>query len=400
MCFLDLDRFKQVNDSAGHPAGDQLLRELVGLMRTHLCINEVLGRLGGDEFGVILTTGQKEAKVVCERLVDAISRHEFRWDGEQFKVGASIGVVEISSSVGDVNAHLVRADMACYAAKNNGRNQVYSIDSDGSESRSLRRLDLVKNALQKNCYKLLMQSIQSTAGTESVSRYELLLRLETEDGALLEPLEFLPVAKRFSLMQKLDSWVVENAISTLEKINAEGKDIALSINLSANTLTDADTLQHIVSVIVNSSVAGDKICFDITESSAIRNMDNLRGFMITLKAHGVEFALDDFGNGLSSFSYLQELPITYLKIDGELIRRIAYDTTSRHITESFHLLCKKLGIKTVAESVEDVLTMDCVKDIGIDYMQGFGVANLFELCSFVDGCKSPGALISFKDDVT
>ena len=380
LCFIDLDRFKHVNDTGGHHAGDQLLRELVSVIQKHLYPGESLARLGGDEFGLLLESNAVAALKVTEKIIDEISRYELEWDGHIFRVGASIGIAEITCDSTSVDSLMVQADNACYAAKHNGRNQSHVsneetiIEVDGME-----RYGLVKAALEKNQYKLLMQPIISNVDVEGFDRYELLVRLRCDNGELLEPAAFMPLAKRYSLLQELDYWVVENALRALELSHDDNNDVALSINLSASTLANSKALDRIVNIFSNYQVPANRVCFDITETYAIRNIEAVCDFMNTLKADGVEFALDDFGNGLSSFSYLQYLPINYLKIDGELIRKLSSDATVRCIVDSFSELGHKLGIKTVAESVEDVATIDCVKAMGIDYMQGFGVANLVEL---------------------
>ncbi len=397
LCYIDLDRFKLVNDTAGHLAGDQLLRELSEIMRRHVCGSDMLARLGGDEFGLILSSNVQSAQQVCERLIDAISRHEFQWESDVYKVGASIGIVEISKQLGDSDTHMARADAACYSAKKNGRNQCHVSDKNNQQHQGMDRLVLIKKALEDQRYRLLMQPIVSNSSAESVQRYELLIRLECHNGNLLEPGEFMPLAKQFSLMRELDCWVVENAFVGLKQLRDSGEDIAFSINLSASTLADPSCLEQIEHTFRESELPGCCICFEITESSAIRNIDDVVHFMDKLSECGVEFALDDFGNGLSSFTYLQSLPIDYLKIDGALIRKISSDSVSFHLTETFHELSKKLGIKTVAESVEDESAINSVKRIGIDYMQGFGVSSLVELSGFLDKCDNGLELRSFQD---
>lgn len=380
LCIIDLDRFKQVNDTAGHPAGDQLLREIVTIMRKHIQVGETLARLGGDEFGLLLRSDVIAARKVVDTIIDEVATYNFVWNGHVFRVGASIGMAPVSADTDTVDSLLVQADNACYAAKNNGRNQSHV--AEGSDQRDLSsnvQADAVADALQAQQFQLLMQPIVSTGVQESYKRFELLLRLKVGEDELLEPSRFMPLAKRYSLLQDLDFWVIENALAALETRQALGDDIALSINLSACTLTDADALQSIISIFDQHAVPEQRVCFDITETHAIRNIELVSEFMNTLRNRGVEFALDDFGDGLSSFTYLQHLPISYLKIDGELIRKVANDQTSRCITEAFNDLSHRLNIKTVAESVEDVSTIHRIREIGIDYMQGFAVADLIEL---------------------
>ncbi len=380
LCFIDLDRFKHVNDTGGHHAGDQLLRELVGVVRKHVHQGETVARLGGDEFGLLLKSDAFSASKIAERVIDEISRYNFVWEGKSFRVGASIGIAEITRESVSVDSLMVKADNACYAAKNNGRNQSYVSDEETIiKAGGVDRVSIIKNALENNQYRLLMQPIFSNTQEESFKRHELLVRLQCDNGELLEPAAFMPLAKRYALLPELDFWVVENALRALEVSHANNDDVSLSINLSASTLANTDALDRIIAIFSEHEVPANRVCFDITETYAIRNIEAVSAFMENLKSDGVQFALDDFGNGLSSFTYLQHLPIDYLKIDGELIRKLSSDATVRCITKSFHELSKKLGIKTVAESVEDSQTIACVKAIGIDYMQGFGVAGLVEL---------------------
>ena len=385
LCFIDLDRFKHVNDTGGHPAGDQLLRELVGLMRDQLQPHEVLARLGGDEFGLLLQSDVRGATVVADTIIDEISRYNFVWEGKSYRVGASIGIAEISADSDSIDGLMVQADIACYTAKNNGRNQSHVADSSyvRIDARNSDRVSMITDALRSCRYRLLMQPIVGLTQKEAFRRYELLIRLTAKNGDLLEPGEFMPLAKRYSLLHHLDCWVVENALQALTVLNASGDDVAMSINLSASSLASDDALARIAGFFSKYPVVPGRVCFDITETYALRNLDAVSTFMHELKNLGVEFALDDFGDGLSSFTYLQNLPISYLKLDGQLIRQVSANNTVRCITESFHELGTKLGMKTVAESVEDAETIRCVKEIGIDYMQGFGVASLIELDALI-----------------
>lgn len=379
LCFIDLDKFKHVNDCGGHHAGDQLLRELVGVISKQIHAGETLARLGGDEFGLLLLSDASTARHEVERIIDTISRHKLLWENKEFHVGASIGIAAITGDTESIEALMIKADTACYSAKNNGRNQSHIFDEASHVvSYGEKRVGMIKKALQNSQYKLLMQPIMRLSEPEKILRYELLVRLACDDGKLLEPAEFMPLAKQYSLMQELDFWVVENALLGLSSMHELGKDVALSINLSASSLTDNDALARIENIFDKHDFPKNRVCFDITETHAIRNVEAVAGFMKRLRSKGVEFALDDFGNGLCSFSYLQHFPLDYLKIDGELIRRMSTDETVRCIVGSLHDLGLKLGIKTVAESVEDDETIRRVKEIGFDYMQGFGVAKLIE----------------------
>jgi len=378
LCFVDLDRFKLVNDTAGHPAGDQLLRELTAVMRKHLRRTETLARLGGDEFGLLLDGTCLEAQVLSERLIEAISNHEFIWEGCRHTVGACVGITPIVNGCGSVEELLARADSACYVAKNNGRNQshVFSPDSLAYHQyrKELAQITMIEEALRKNRFSLYMQAIMPADRSLARSHYEVLLRLECEDGSLLSPGAFIPIAERFNIMPAVDRWVIEHTLKALEMYAEHGKEVSMSINLSGNTLSDQNSLDRVIELINASPLPAQLLCFEITETAAIRNIDAVVNFMHALKLKGVKFALDDFGVGLSSFAYLKSLPINYLKIDGSFIRNIALDPTSRAITSSFIQLSHELDIKTVAEFVENDAIRDQVTAMGIDYLQGYGIA--------------------------
>ncbi len=377
LCMLDLDRFKQVNDKGGHQAGDQLLRELVTIMSRYIQPGETIGRLGGDEFGLLLRSEVNSAKAVIDQLINEISRYRFKWDGLQFNVGASVGLTAINSDASQPQELMISADLACYDAKHNGRNQaIVSMAANTSEPRNKQTTKPVEDALLNNQFKLLAQPITSTDHQEVFDRYEILVRLECADGTFLEPNAFMPIAKRFSLMQELDLWVVKNALAALTCMHSNGEDSAISINLSAHTLVNQNALNAIQQLFELYSIPNKRVCIEIAETHAMRNFNQLTEFMRALQGLGVEFALDDFGNDMSSVTYLRNLPIDYLKIDGELIRSISTDNTVYSIVAAFNDLSHTLGIKTVAESVEDDATIRAVSGMGIDYMQGFGVSNL------------------------
>lgn len=378
LCLIDLDRFKMVNDTAGHAAGDGLLQELAQIFEDFLVSGETLARLGGDEFGLLLESTAAEAKTRTQEIIDMVSAHQYHWKGQQYSVGACVGITPIENGCGSVRELLDRADSACYAAKSNGRNQsvVFALDSEEYilYRKEIEQVEIIKSALQANRLRLFMQSIVPANEIEHRPHYEILLRLESENGELIQPSTFIPVAERFLIMQDLDLWVLKHCLDTIKQYEDAGREISLSINLSGNTLSDASSLDSIVQTVRDSEVDGDRICFEITETTAISNIDNMVAFMHTLKEFGVRFALDDFGAGLSSFGYIRSMPIDYLKIDGYFIRNIRSDDTNRAITQAFIQLSRSLDIKTVAECVEDKATRHCVADMGIDFVQGYGIS--------------------------
>lgn len=378
LCLIDLDRFKLVNDSAGHAAGDQLLKRLSEVMGRDLRPGETLARLGGDEFALLLHSAPNLARVRAERLIAAVSNHDFVWEDRHYTVGASVGIAAICARAGSVSEILDRADRACYVAKDEGRNRCVVFEPDSAawlrHRDEIRQIEIIKEALRANRLRLFMQAIKPAEGAGESAEHEILLRLETADGELLQPATFIPVAERFGIMQELDQWVLQHCLETLEAFETSGEPVSLSVNLSGNTLSDRGCLERIVETLLGAEIDLRMLCLEITETAAINNIDAVVDFMHTLKAEGVKFALDDFGTGLSSFAYIRLLPIDFLKIDGYFIRNIRSDATNRAITSAFIQLSRELGIATVAESVEDKATWRAVAAMGIDYVQGFGVA--------------------------
>ena len=387
LCFIDLDKFKVVNDTAGHPAGDQLLRNLTSVMRSFVRGSETLARLGGDEFGLLLEADCKQAAIVAERIIDAISQHVFVWEDKQFKVGASIGVAPITAQSKSVDEVLSQADNACYAAKDSGRNRsfVYGAESISyhQHRRDTAKNDLIREALQEEQFTLYLQPVVSNKDVCDIKMREVLLRLKCKNGRLLSPAEFMPIASQFELMQNLDSWVVENTMLALQQFEAQSDRCKLSINLSPSSLNDDDMLKNIVRAVTESPALSESVCFEFTEAAVMRNLEAVHNFMSHLGAEGVEFALDDFGGGLSSLSYLRDLPIDYIKLDESFIKNIVNDKSCQIIVGSISSMAQQLGIKTVAKSVEDAATRHCVTELGLDYAQGFGVAKPKEISGYI-----------------
>jgi len=378
LCLVDLDRFKLVNDTAGHGAGDVLLKELAAIMGRFVAPAETLARVGGDEFAILLDTGSNGARRRVELLIGAISSYDFVWDERHYSVGASVGVTTLDADSSDVGRFVDRADAACYAAKADGRNRCVVFTPESAAYRSHRaeieKVEVIKEALRANRLRLYMQRIEPAAGPCGRPLHEILLRLESESGELMAPSTFIPVAERFAIMPELDEWVLGHCLYTLETFAACGEELSLSVNLSGTTLSDRGCLERLVEAVRAAPTEPSLLCFEITESAAISNIEAAIEFMHELKAIGVRFALDDFGAGLSSFAYIRSLPIDFLKIDGYFIRNIRSDETNRAITAAFIQLSRELGIATVAEFVEDKATRRTVAEMGVDYVQGFGVS--------------------------
>ena len=376
LCYLDLDRFKIVNDTAGHLVGDRLLSELAKLLKGMIRKEDTLGRLGGDEFGLLLEgCSLTEAEIVCEQLIRAINNYRLKWKSVEFDVGVSIGMVGINSNAGNAAELLSRADLACYQAKNLGRGRVYIVENNNQEldlqQTQMGHVANVSQAIKENRFYLVKQLIKPMIG-EGTQRqhYELLLRLKDRQGNLITPEEFIPVAERYGVITIVDRWVLEATLKSYHKYFAAQRDL-VSINLSGASINDERFTRFALDLIKESKVPGDCLCFEITETAAIAQMSHAQKFMTTMKELGVKFALDDFGSGLSSFSYLKNLPIDYLKIDGSLVTAIPNEEYDRAIVTSINEVAHLMGIKTIAEFVETDQILEHICKLSIDYAQGY-----------------------------
>ena len=394
LLYLDLDQFKVVNDTSGHQAGDELLRQLSARMRQTLRGSDILARLGGDEFGVLLSHCDAETgEILGEKLRRMIENHRFNWDGRMYQVGASIGLVEIDGHWPDT-AHLMSAaDAACYAAKDAGRNKV-RLYRHGDEDVVRRRGEMewvgrLNRAMEEDRLMLYYQPIVALAGGDMAPHYELLLRLE-DGGEPIRPMAFIPAAERYQLMPQLDRWVIEHALShCAEGIGrATESGSIIGINLSGASLSDSQFQAFIRDILGRHPGAASRLCFEITETAAMSNLDAVLGLIQDLRALGCQFALDDFGSGLSSFAYLQSLSVDYLKIDGAFVRDMARNPVDAAMVEAIAKVARIMGIRTVAEFVEDEETARALKALGVDYAQGNHFSEprpLARLCELMAG---------------
>ncbi|MGC3981620.1 MAG: EAL domain-containing protein [Steroidobacteraceae bacterium] len=383
LCYLDLDRFKTVNDTSGHLAGDGLLREVAALIKDAVRDSDTVGRLGGDEFGLILVGCPLEkATQIAEDVVRKLAEYRFVWKDKIFTIGVSVGLVEITRESGTMEEVMSAADSACYVAKrhNGDHVHVYSARDEAmarqrGEIQWLQRLQL---ALKENQFELLAQPIVAVlAGiSEEGPALEVFLRLRDEhlpEG--IPPLEFLRAAERYRLMVDVDRWVVQTALTALGSGGIrlpEGRSLA--INLSGQTLGDPAFLEFVVECLDHSGVLPQQLCFEVTENAVMTNIEQARRFIGVLHGMGCRFALDDFGRGLSSFGNLKHLAIDYLKIDGSFIRNLGADNVNQAMVSAMVKLARTLNFQIIAEQVEDAASLDAARRIGVDFVQGFEIA--------------------------
>jgi len=381
LCYLDLDQFKIINDSSGHIAGDELLRQLADVLKARVRKSDLLARLGGDEFAVLIEyCTLEDAERVAEVLRKAISEYRFQWDGKSFAVGVSIGLVPITALTVSMTEILKAADAACYAAKDAGRNRIHIYrEGDAALSRrygEMRWVSRINDALENERFVLRFQPIVPVLATNSACwNYELLLSMRDGDGALVSPGAFLPAAERYGLSVKIDRWVVANAFAWLDAHPEELEQTELcSINLSGPSISDKNFLMFIIEQFDRMRVAPEKICFEITETAAITNLAGAKHLITTLKNLGCSFALDDFGSGVSSFAYLKNLEVDLIKIDGVFVKEICEDSVSRALVKSINDMGHAMGKRTIAEVVENQAIFEELRRIGVDYAQGYGIA--------------------------
>jgi len=380
LLYLDLDRFKIINDTCGHQAGDALLGQLGALLKSRIRWRDCLSRLGGDEFGVLLEScSLDEALRSAESLVTAIDEFKFSWEDRSFKLTVSIGVVPITADNEDVATILNAADAACQAAKEAGRNRVHSFEANDIELMRRRReiqwAARINNALEENRFELFRQTILPLQEKELGEHYELLLRMRDESGSLVAPDLFISAAERYGIMPNVDRWVVENALRWLVSEADERERLAMcSINLSGQSLADDKFLPFVIEQFHRSGIDATQICFEITETSAIASFAQASRFINALKELGCMFALDDFGTGLSSFGYLKHFPVDYLKIDGSFVKEILHDPIDREMVRSINEIGHLTNKKTIAEFAENEEIITMLKGMGIDYAQGYGIS--------------------------
>lgn len=381
LCYLDLDRFKLVNDTSGHAAGDELLKQVTALL--HSCIRggDILGRLGGDEFGLILENcPQNSAVRVAEKIINDVGQYQFTWDENTFTIGVSIGLVPLTANTDNASDVMKQADLACYTAKDKGRNRLYVYEDKDIELMRMHDemhwATRIEEAIGSNRLRLFGQIIRpiNTKRNDTI-HIEILARMEDDNGNLIAPNAFIPAAERFNLMSKVDKQIIDETFKYIvsKKTYVNG-GIRYCINLSGNSLNDEMFAQYIREKIDEHDVDPNYICFEVTETSAITNLHMTRKLMSEIKAMGCWFALDDFGSGLSSFGYLKNLPVDYLKIDGCFVRDMVNNKIDHAMVAAINQIGHVMGIQTIAEFVENDQIMQKLRALKVDYAQGYAIS--------------------------
>jgi diguanylate cyclase (GGDEF)-like protein len=390
LLYLDLDQFKIVNDTCGHAAGDELLQQLAQILLSSIRHRDTLGRLGGDEFGMLLENCPLDKAVeIANKLLSATEKFQFTWAEKIFTLGMSIGVVPIDRSTTDIASTMSAADSACYIAKESGRNQIQiahlgdrRLQERHGEMQWVARLN---KAIEKNQFMLYFQPIIACTSKAGTGRHvEILLRLIEDDGTVIAPRAFLPAAEKYNLLTSIDRWVIDRSLAWLAANTQSGSaGITVSINISGQTIGNPDMLKFIIDRVEETGASPGQVIFEVTESATIANITSATSFMLTLRGCGFRFSLDDFGTGLSSFTYLKKLPVDFLKIDGAYVRDILSDPVDYTMVKSISELGHLLGKETIAEFVETPELADELRKLGINYVQGYAFGKPQPLNNFV-----------------
>ncbi len=378
-CYMDLDQFRVINDTCGHLAGDEMLRQISMILSQRIRAEDTFARLGGDEFGLLLSYCQVEKAIeIAAQLRQMVETFRFMHEGRLFQTGISIGIVEITSDLKDVGQITRHADAACYVAKDNGRNQIHLFHPE-DDVLLKRHVEMewvlrINEAIEHNDFVLYCQGIFPLQNKELPPFYEILIRKRDEHGGIIPPAEFLPSAERYHLMTKIDRWVIQHAFMALQPLfKTQGHDspFIVSINLSGTSLGDAQLLPYIQNCFDTYEIPPTKVCFEVTETSAIINIDNTIKLIHELQKRGTRFMLDDFGSGMSSFTYLKHLPVDFLKMDGAYVKEITSNKVDLAMAKAIQSVAQSMDILTIAEYVEDQATLDCLKEMGVAFAQGF-----------------------------
>ena len=392
LCHVDVDRFNLINDTCGHEAGDELLKQLATLIKPKLAVADLVGRLGGDEFVVLFQNRTvEEAGEICDGLTQTVRNFLFTWQDQSFDVAISIGLVEVSPATESPSSALSKADVACHMAKVHGRDRIHIYHQGDAElvrhHGDMHLVSAISRALSEGRFNLYAQPIIPIASTSTEWRhFEILVRMVDESGAAINPDEFIPAAERYILMPAVDRWIISRLFSlqaeNLRKWHQmEPGSFLFAVNLSGTSITDEGFLRYLKRQFTDWDVPHQSICFEITETAAVSDLEHARAFMQELSALGCSFALDDFGTGLSSYRYLRELPVDYIKIDGSFVRGMSEDPVNQALVESITQISHVLGLQTIAEWAEDKATLTQLRALNVDFAQGFGIGEPMPVCN-------------------
>ena len=402
LLYLDLDQFKVVNDTSGHSAGDELLRQLTHVMQGKIRDADVLARLGGDEFGVLLGNCHvDQAARLADELIGAVKDFHFSWGDKSFSIGASIGMVAITDQSQNWATLLGNADAACYIAKEKGRNRVQIYHSEDAElaqrHSEMHWVARIAKAFEEDRFLLHCQPIvASRPDSKEPPHFEVLLRMLDESGEIVLPGAFIPAAERYNLMTMVDRWVIANTFNWLTA--HKNTPMVCAINLSGQSIGEDRFLDFVVDQIRGTGIDPGNVCFEITETAAIANLTRAIHFIGELKGLGCRFSLDDFGSGLSSFAYLKNLPVDYLKIDGGFVKDMDQNNTNFAMVDAINNIGHTMKISTIAEFVENQAIMDMLATIGVDYAQGFAIAKPSPLADYDPSAKPPRRHAGTRND--
>jgi len=380
--YLDLDQFKVVNDTCGHQAGDRLLKQVTSVLQTRIRTSDTLARLGGDEFGVLLLDCSLDmAQRIAEGLRQAIRDFRFTWQDRIMNVGVSIGLAGMSGDSDTLSTIMSAADVACYTAKESGRNRVHTYNQGHAPDRlrEMQWVSRINRACEEDRLVLYCQPIVAIRpGAGAFRQFELLLRMRDENGQLVQPAEFIPAAERFNLMPALDRWVVRQACQHLAHKRSDDPSPApytITINVSTTTINDEQFLDYVIAEMATADLSPGALCFELTENTAMTSLAAATRFINELRKRGCRFSLDDFGSGLSSFMFLKNLPVDYIKIDGSFVHNVAQDVIDRSMVEAITQIGRSMGIATIAERVDSAEVLDQLAELGVQYAQGHFIAS-------------------------
>ncbi len=377
LCHVDVDQFKLINDTLGYHAGDELLRRLATLFRSHLKTDDVLARVGGDEFGILIRdTSAAIGQGIVDGLMESTRGFRFDWESQKHATTVSIGVAEIGLGTASVAQAFADADAACYEAKDAGRDRArWFVAGDANIRRrhgEMAMVGRISQAIDNNQFLLFFEDVVAVAEPGRVRYRELLVRMRGDDGKLVQPSSFIAAAERFYLMAALDRWVMDTAFDGVARLADDG--VIYAVNVSGMSLSDDQFLTHVIASLERSGVAPARICFEITETSAITHLSQAVRFINQLADRGCHFAVDDFGAGMASFAYLKNLPVQFVKIDGSFVRSMQDSAVDRGLVEAINRIGHELSLCTIAEHVEDTRALQMLAEIGVDWVQGHAVA--------------------------